>query len=366
MQDSEDPSPAAPTVEQAAETVFSGVLGTMQTLSIHLGDRLGWYRALADRGPLTAGELAEASATDARYAREWLEQQAVFGLLRTADASAQPDERRFELDAAFAEVLADEHSLAYLAPLARAAAAAAVRMPELVTAYRTGAGVGWAAFGTDMREAQSDTNRPWFERLLAERLTEVPELAERLRRPGVRIAEIGFGGGWASIALARAFPQAVIVGVDVDEASVDLARRNAAEAGLADRIDLRRASGAELATDDPFDLVFAFECVHDLAQPVEVLGAARAALRPDGLMVVMDEHTDEVFAAPADELQRVFYGFSILVCLPDGRSSTPSAATGTVMRPAQLEQYARAAGFAATEVLPIEDFSAFRFYALRP
>lgn len=354
-----------PTLAEASDRVFSGVLGTMQTLSIHLGDRLGWYRALADRGPLAPGELAEATATDERYAREWLEQQAAYGLLRVTDALAHPDERRFALTAAYAEVFTDEHSLDFLTPLAREAAAAAIRMPELLEAYRSGGGVGWAAYGADMREGQAAGNRPWFERLLAEKLNGVPELATRLAAPGVRIAEIGYGGGWALIALARAFPHAVLVGFDVDEASVALARRNAEEAGLADRIDFRLASGAELAGGEPFDLVFAFECVHDLPHPVEVLAAARAALNPGGLMIVMDERTDEEFTAPADELQRAFYGFSILVCLPDARSAVPSAATGTVMRPAVLERYALAAGFSSMQILPIEDFSVFRFYALR-
>jgi len=105
--------------------------------------------------------------------------------------------------------------------------------------------------------------------------------------------------------------------------------------------------------------------VHDMAQPVTVLSAIRAALAPDGVLVVMDEAVAEEFAAPGDEIERLMYGFSLFVCLPDGRSSDPSEGTGTVMRRATLEGYARRAGFSGAEVLPTGEFGFWRFYALR-
>lgn len=358
-------APTATTAEDIAARVFSAGLGMVEILSIHLGDRLGWYRALVEHGPLTASALAEATGTDARYAREWLEQQAVFGLLDADGDDDDAETRRFSISPATAEVLADERSLLHMAPFARSFTAAAIRIPDVLDAYRTGGGVGWEAYGEDMRVAQSDMNRPWFEDRLADALRSVPELADTLQRPGVRIAEVGFGGGWASIALAGAFPQARIDGFEVDEASVGLARRNAADAGVADRIRFHLVDGAELAERGTFDLVFAFECVHDMPQPVAVLEAARRALADGGLMVVMDEAVADRFTAPGDDVERLMYGFSVLICLPDGRSHSPSEATGTVMRRATLEGYARRAGFGRVDVLPIEDFAAFRFYALR-
>ena len=100
-------------------------------------------------------------------------------------------------------------------------------------------------------------------------------------------------------------------------------------------------------------------------QPVSVLGAVRAVLAPDGVLVVMDEAVAEEFTAPGDDVERLMYGFSLFVCLPDGRSSNPSEATGTVMRRSTLEGYARRAGFGGAEVLPTGDFGLWRFYALR-
>ncbi|KQQ94701.1 SAM-dependent methyltransferase [Leifsonia sp. Leaf325] len=352
-------------VDALGERLLTAGLGMTQMLSIYIGDRLGWYRALADGVPRTSAQLADATSTDERYAREWLEQQAVFGLLEATDAASRDAAARtFRLPPAAAEVLTDEHSLVYMAPFARSLTAAALRMPDLLDAYRSGGGVGWAAYGDDMREAQADMNRPWFESRLADALRSIPELRAALERPGARIAEIGFGGGHASIALALGFPDAAIEGFDVDEASVALARHNAAEAGVDDRIDFHLANGSDLA--GTFDVVFAFECVHDMPQPVPVLAAARAALAPGGVMIVVDEAVADEFTAPGDETEQLMYGFSLLVCLPDGRSHTPSEATGTVMRRSTLESYAARAGFASVDVLPVEGFAAFRFYALRP
>lgn len=352
----------ADTADAWAERIFTAGLGAMETLTVYLGDRLGWYDALA-AAPRTATELAQATGADERYAREWLEQQAVNGYL-TTDAAAPAQERRYTLAPGLAEVLTDPDSLAFLAPLPRLVASVARRTTELLEAYRTGGGVSWEQLGEDARMGQSDMNRPWFEHRLADALAEVPAVHEVLGRADCRIAEVGFGGGWASIALARAYPQARVDGYDVDEPSVEMARRHAEAAGVADRVTFHLVDGASLPETGTFDAAFAFECVHDMAQPVDVLAAVRRAVKPDGVVVVMDEAVAESFTAPGDDVERLMYGFSTLACLPDGRSQSPSAATGTVMRPATLERYARDAGFAGLEVLPVEGFSFFRFYRL--
>jgi 2-polyprenyl-3-methyl-5-hydroxy-6-metoxy-1,4-benzoquinol methylase len=186
---------------------------------------------------------------------------------------------------------------------------------------------------------------------------------DALRRPGARIADVGCGGGWSSITLARAYPDATIDGIDVDAGSVDMARKNAADAGVADRVSFTHADAAGL-TGATYDAVFAFECVHDMPRPVDVLAAVERALAPDGFVVVMDEAVAETFSAPGDDLERIMYGFSLLVCLPDGMSSPPSAGTGTVMRPDTLRRYAQEAGLTSFEILPIEDFGFWRFYRL--
>ncbi|WP_024795062.1 class I SAM-dependent methyltransferase [Tomitella biformata] len=354
-------SPERSPADALAQRVVDAALGTVDILSIYLGDRLGWYRSLDVDGPATADELAARTGTNSRYTREWLEQQAVTGLLDVADG----EHPSFALSRAGAEVFADEHSLAYLAPLARLLCGAAKRLPELLEAYRSGGGVGWARYGRDARDGQADMNRPWYEHSLADALGSIPEVDRLLRAPGSMLADLGCGGGWSTIALARAYPEATVRGVDIDRATVELARANVAAAPeVAVRVTVTEADAAALPRGG-YQAVFAFECVHDMPRPVEVLAAARRALAPGGVMIVMDEAVADTFAAPGDETERLMYGFSLTVCLPDGMAHPASVATGTVMRADTLRRYAEAAGFAEFEVLPIEDFGFWRFYLLR-
>ncbi|SEI84051.1 class I SAM-dependent methyltransferase [Demequina mangrovi] len=347
------------TADEWAEHVLSAALGAMDTLAIHLGDRLGWYRALADQGPLSATALAERTGTDTRYAHEWLAHQAAAGMV-TADE--HDGVRVFSLPDGAAEALTDGGSLAYVSPLARMLAAAASQMPALLDAYRTGGGVSWADLGDDARWAQADINRPWFETMLAPSVAAVPELHDVLGRPDARIADVACGAGWSAIALARAYPTARIIGIDVDEPSVARAREHVRAAGLEDRVEVVHADGESLG--GPFDAAFIFEALHDMPQPVAVLSAVREAVSPDGAVVVMDEAVADEPAEPGDLVERLMYGYSLLVCLPDSMSSTPTAATGTVMREPVLRGYATEAGFTDVSVLPIEDFAFFRFYRL--
>jgi len=329
-------------------------------MSVHLGDRLGWYRSLAADGPATPDELAEHTGTHPRYAREWLEQQAVTGLL-TVDGTDPP---RFALSPAGAQVLTDETDLDYLAPLSRMICSAMVQLPALLDAYRTGGGVGWAQYGTDVRRSQEDVNRPWFEKRLPDALRSVADLDGLLRTPGAVIADIGCGGGWSTIALARSYPDAEVRGYDIDRASVEDARANVtADRAVASRITITEADAATLP-NSTFHAVFAFECIHDLPRPVDVLAAARRSLVPGGVVIVMDEAVADEFTAPGDEVERLMYGYSLAVCLPDGMSRQPSAGTGTVMRADTLRRYAHDAGFTRVDVLPIEGFAFFRFYRL--
>ena len=344
------------TSEQFADRLFGAALGAVDILAVHLGDRLGWYRALAEHGPADAVELTARAGGDLRYAREWLEQQAATGVL-TVDGDG-----RFTLPAGPAEVLTDPSSLNYLAPLARMLAGAAVQLPGLIRAYREGGGVGWSEYGVDMRESQSDMNRPWFEHRLAIDLAGVPDVHARLAGQDARVADVGSGGGWSSIALARAYPELRVDGYDIDEPSVVMARDNAADLG--DRVRFHHGDAATDLPEATFDAVFAFECLHDMPHPVEILTAMRKALRPGGVVIVMDEAVDAEFTAPAGDVDRLMYGFSLLICLPDGMAHPGSAGTGTVLRTAKLAEYAERAGFAAVDVLPIEDFGFWRFYRL--
>ena len=338
----------------------------MDLFSVYLGEQLGYYRALTEAGPATAPELAQRTGTHERYAREWLEQQTTTGILSVSDASAAPGARVYSLPEGYADVLVEPLSELFAAPVGRFLSALVAQAPALLEAYRTGGGVSWAEFGAEARSAQADFNRPFFHHhLVGDYLANIPGLRDALSAPGARIAEIGFGGGWAAIAMAAGFPQAMVTGFDIDGPSVEMARKNAAESGVGDRTDFRHEDAGKAAVDGQFDLVCAFECIHDMSDPVSALRTMKQLAKAGGTVLVMDERVGEEFGNLGDFNERLFYGFSIAGCLPDGMSHQPSVGTGTVMRPATLRKYAVDAGFADVEILPLEH-DLFRFYRLVP
>ena len=352
------------TTDALVERLFMGGIAALELLTIHVGVELGLYRALADSGTLTVEGLASAAGIDARYAQEWLEQQAVAELLTVDDAAAGPLERRYALPSGFADVLVDERSLSYIAPLGGFLASFGEAIPKVLDAYRSGGGVAYGDYGDVMRKAQAAFNRPAFESSLASEWipTGLPDIDARLRGDGgVRVADVGCGFGWSTIAIGKGYPGARVDGYDTDAPSAQAAMANAEAAGVADRVHFRSDSLQE----GEYDLVCIFEALHDMSQPVEVLSASRRALKPGGCVLVMDERVAEEFGAIGDPIERLMYSYSVLHCLPAGLAEQPSVGTGTVMRPKTLERYATDSGFTKTTVLPVEnDF--FRFYRLDP
>jgi SAM-dependent methyltransferase len=340
------------------ERLFAATLGAFDLFAVYVGDRLGLYRALLEHGPLDAASLADVASIDERYAREWLEQQAVTGIL-------EADDGRFSLPAGHDEALLDESSLAYAAPMARFVAAVGRPLPQLVEAFRTGAGIPYADYGEDLCGAQASFTRPLFEQLLGtEWLPAVPDVHERLQIPA-RVADLACGAGHSSIAIARAYPSVHVDGLDLDDASIELAARNLDGSGVEDRVSFAVADAADPSLAGRYDLVTIFEALHDMSHPVDVLRAAGSLLAEGGSIIVADERVADTFTAPGDDLERLYYGFSLTHCLPVGLTDPPAAGTGAVMRADTVRRYAAAAGLGDVEILPIEN-EFWRFYRLRP
>ena len=347
------------------ERIFGSCIGFMEILSIYVGDRLGFYRTLVDNGGATASQLADATGTNERYAREWLEQQAVAGILVVEDADAQPEERRYRLPEGHDEVLLERDSLYYAAPFAQQMVSITRPLPAVLEAFRTGGGVPYPDYGEDMREGIAYDNRPMLVNLLGtEWLPAVPDVHKRLQAdPPARVADIGCGTGWSSISIARAYPKVRVDGFDLDQDSIAEAKANAEAESLTDRVTFQVRDAADPELSGRYDLAIAIECIHDMSRPVEALRAMRSMVGNHGAVLVVDERVGEDFTAPSDEIERLMYGYSIVHCLPVGMAEQPSAGTGTVMRPATLRRYATESGFSGMEILPIEN-ELWRFYRL--
>lgn len=348
-------------------------VGALELLAVHIGRQLGLYDVLDRHGPLTAPQLAQRAGIDGRYAREWLEQQAVAGVIEVADAadrapagaSVDPDGRRFALPVAHRGPVLDPIDGDHLAPFAGMVVGIAGVIDEVVEAYRTGAGVPYARYGPAFRQGQGDINRPAFTTDLVKAwLPAVAGVGDALAAGG-RLVDVGTGHGWSAIAVQAAWPAAEVVGVDTDQASIADARRNAASAGVDTRFVVVDPAGADLADMGPVDVVLVLEALHDMHDPAGVLAAARAALVPGGVVVVADEAVAERFTAPGDDLERLMYGWSVSHCLPASLEEQPSAALGTALRPSTVADLAAAAGFGTCEVVDV-DAGFFRVYRLAP
>jgi 2-polyprenyl-3-methyl-5-hydroxy-6-metoxy-1,4-benzoquinol methylase len=172
--------------------------------------------------------------------------------------------------------------------------------------------------------------------------------------------------GWAAISIAAGYPDVHVDGFDLDPSSIELSTANAAAAGVGDRVTFAVRDAADPTAAGRYDVAVVIEAIHDVSRPVEVLGAIRAMLKPDGVLLVADEKTEPVFTAPGSELERTYYGYSLLTCLPAAMGDPGTAATGTAMRPSQLAAFASAAGFAGFQVLDEPSLDMLRFYVLTP
>jgi SAM-dependent methyltransferase len=344
--------------EAMAERVFGAVVESMYLASIHIGRELGLYAALRDHGPQTPADLAELTSTDERYVREWLEHQAVGGFLTYEDDT-------FTLPTGHAEALLDHESPYSVGPFAQMAVGSIEPVREVIEAFRTGGGVDYDSYPNG-RLGQAEANRGLFVHDLGSSwIPALPGVHNAFREHGGRVADIACGSGWSSIEIARAYPKVRVDGFDFDRESIEIAEENLRGSGVESQVRFHCENGAAADASEGYDLVTIFEALHDMANPVEVLANARSLLAPDGVVLVMDEKAAHEFHAPADQNEQLYYGFSVLWCLPLSRAEDPSAATGTAMRPHTMQGYAEAAGYGSFEVLDIDN-DLFRFYLLRP
>lgn len=318
---------------------FVGDLGaTAAAANVVIGHRLGLYQALAD-APATADELADRTHTNPRYVAEWLRGQAAGGYV---EYDAVPNSYSMTDEQAF--VLANPDGAVY-APGAFVLALGALKAePQITAAFRSGAGFGWHEHDSDVFIGCEEFFRPgYIANLIPSWIPALDGVQDKLRA-GALVADIGCGLGASTILLGQEFPNSRFLGSDYHDQSIELARKRAGDAGVADRVSFEVASASEFSGSG-YDLAATFDCLHDMGDPLAAARHVRQALKPDGTWLVVEPAAADDTAANMNPVGRVYYSFSTLLCLPNALSQSGGYALGAQAGEAAIRQVAADAGF---------------------
>jgi SAM-dependent methyltransferase len=312
---------------------------TMAAPLVVLGDRLGLYRGLAEAGPSTPAGLAARTGTAERYVREWLAAQAAGGYVAYDPASG-----RFHLTEEQAFCLADPTSPAYLPGGMYVALSTAIDIGKIEECFRTGAGLGWGGHHHFLFEGTEKFFRPGYAANLVSSWIPALEGVDAKLASGATVADVGCGHGASTLIMAAAYPASTFVGFDYHPASVEVARKAAAEAGLSERARFE-VGRAQDFPGSGYDLVCLFDCLHDMADPDGAIRHIRGALADDGTLLLVEPQSAETLPENLNALGRVFYSVSTTVCTPNGLEGEPGAALGNQVSEARWREMFAAAGF---------------------
>jgi SAM-dependent methyltransferase len=305
--------------------------------SVVIGHRLGLYRALA-HAPATPNQLAERAQCHPRYVTEWLRGQAAGGYIGYEPATGE-----FSLSEEQAFCLADPHG-----PNVPAAFLIALGMlraePQITEAFRTGAGFGWHEHHEDVFVGCNAFYRPGYVAELVPHWIPALDGVEAKLTAGAQVADVGCGLGSSTVLLAQAYPQSSIVGSDYHAESIELARKAAAEAGVANRVTFEVASAQTFPGTD-YDLVMTFDCLHDMGDPVGAARHVREALAADGTWLLVEPFAADRVEDNFNPVGRLYYSASTFLCVPNGLSQPGGYALGAQAGEAAIRQLTTDAGF---------------------
>jgi 2-polyprenyl-3-methyl-5-hydroxy-6-metoxy-1,4-benzoquinol methylase len=334
--------------------------GEMVSLLIHLGDRLGLYRALDGAGTVTPQELSDRTGLHPRWLREWLRGNAAAELVTSEDGE------RFELTAVGAAVLAREQESLAFAAGAFGPPPEPAFVDDLADAFRTGTGMPY--------DRQGPAGVHQTERMLAPgaRLSLVPTVVPALEgmherlAAGALVADVGCGAGVALTTLAEAYPDSTFHGYELSREAIERARVRVAEAGLTN-VEIVDRRAEDIPGDGEYTLVLTFDCLHDMTHPDAAAAAIRRAVADDGTWLVKEIRCDDTWAGNRrNPMLAMFLGFSIASCMSSALSEPGGAGLGTIgLPPRAVQQLARDAGFSRFQVHDFED-PANLYYEIRP
>lgn len=346
--------------------VFTKLEGAVTSGMIHLGDRLGLYKELARATtPVTCEELAARRELHPRWVLEWLHNQAAARIIEV-DLDREGAET-YSMSPEAVRVLADENDPAFGMGMFHRLPQTMDSLRVLPESFRTGLGHDYDSHGPDGAVGIERSFEPWSRSyLLPVVVPALDGMVERLEQ-GARVADVGCGAGGAAIRLAKAFPKCRVVGYDISRHALERAEANRVESSL-DNVTFADPRREPLPEDGSLDLVTAFDCIHDMTHPLDVMKAIRRSLKPDGVWLLVDIKALDTFAenVAKNPMASLMYGISVMSCMSSAMSVEGGAGLGTLGLPeSRAREMATRAGFSRFRRLDIEH-SLNAFYEVRP
>ena len=317
-----------------------GDVGAAMNASLMLiGDKLGLYKTLSEKGPFTSAELAQATKTSERYVREWLSAQAASGYVEYDAAS-----RKFSMTPEQTLVFGNDESPVFMGAVGDLVAATFLDEPKVTDAFRTGRGVGWNKRSECLFCGTARFFRSGYKHhLVQEWLPALDGVVEKLER-GARVADVGCGHGISTRLMAEAFPKSRFVGFDYHPGSIEAARRATKDGGLADRVRFDVHSANTYPAGD-YDLVCFFDCLHDMGDPVGAMKHVRETMAADGTCMLVEPFAHDRLEDNLNPVGRIFYAASTVICTPASLDQEVGMALGAQAGEARLRDVANKGGF---------------------
>ena len=311
---------------------------TVAAGNVVIGHSLGLYKALAPE-PASAEELAARTGTSPRYITEWLRGQAAGGYIEydaATDTYSMTQEQAFALTNPDGGVYAPGAFVMALGTLKA--------VPRITEAFRTGGGMGWDEHDEDVFIGCELFFRPgYIANLISSWIPALDGVQDKLRA-GSSVADIGCGLGASTILLASEYPSSSFYGSDYHDRSIELARKRASDAGVADRVTFEVATASSFSGSG-YDLAATFDCLHDMGNPLAAARHVLQVLKPDGTWMIVEPYAADEVAGNLNPVGRIYYNASTLTCISNALSQPGGYSLGTQAGEAAIRQVVTDAGF---------------------